>query len=237
MRERLLIARLLILGLTFWAAVHSPGALGEDDFPVSEDIVDESISDEPPPRRFEFSPQLSVLSISGLQLPMPGHRVAYTPTLTGLPIVSLLLNRPIADSGRFSFQLQASLGFGTAGGLFTVTPENPLLPVTKEDLSVRWVPMLLSFRTQYRIRRFPSLRPSFTVGIGNLVLLQSSANPALSRTLSVPYLVVSPQITFRDSSAFRWLGGFSFGFSLIRGLGGDSTLAASSLDLSVNFLL
>jgi hypothetical protein len=188
-----------------------------------------------PTRRFEFTPQVSVVAISALNIPTPGYQIDYIPTIEGLPTVQLIIGRPLAEMGRFTLSAHGSVGYGARSGAFTtLSGNNTRAP---QNITLRWIPLNASLRLAYRPSTFPYLRPSLGVGFGSLILMQSGDNPALSRTLGIPMLVLSPQLTFMDGGSRHWLGGFSFGLSLIRGLAGDSSLAATSLDLSLNILL
>jgi hypothetical protein len=202
------------------------------------DALNEDVTNEgPAPRRFEMTPQVSVVSISALSIPIPGYVVNYTPTIEGLPTFQITLGRPIAELGRFTLSAQVGAGYGARSGAFATHASGLGSAVTSENITLRWIPLSASLRVAYRPITFPYLRPSVMLGFGSLALIQTSDNPALNRSIGIPMVVVAPQITFMDGGSRHWLGGFSFGLTMLRGLGGDSALAATSLDLSLNILL
>jgi hypothetical protein len=225
------IAKLTILLAFFAAGVHAESPIKEPPPSVLEGAA-------PAPSRkrlFQFVPQISVVSINALQIPNPGYQVAYLPTLEGLPALHLGVARSIADWGPVNWTLQASLGYGQKSGVFQVTPSG--LGPRSERLMMRWFPALISAKFSYRIPTLASISPSLSVGFGNVTLIQSSETPELSRAAAIPVLLLSPQLSFLDLTANSWLGGFSFGATILRGVGGDSSLGAASLDLGITILL
>ncbi len=197
--------------------------------------LEESLPAPARKRLFHFVPQVSVVSINSLQIPNPGYQVAYLPTFEGLPALHLGIARSIADWGPVNWTLQASLGYGQKSGVFQVTPTGA--DTRSERLMMRWFPALISAKFSYRIPTLASFSPSLSVGFGNVTLIQSSEIAALSRASAIPVLLISPQLSFLDLTENTWLSGFSFGATIIRGIGGDSTLGAASLDLGVTILL
>ncbi|MBY0372297.1 hypothetical protein K2X33_16575 [bacterium] len=187
----------------------------------------------PRPVRFEVAPQISVLSIAELTFPSAG--VQTTRRYSGFPCIGLNFAKPLGGFGDFSFALQATAAFGSRGGAMTVVQAGE--PPSNQDSSVTWIPLTVSTRLQYRIPNITFFRPSLTVGLGALTVIQRAALATLSHTSVVPSLVISPQVTFMDSTTFHWLGGFSFGATFYRGLGGNTALNATSLDLGLNILL
>lgn len=201
----------------------------------AEEPVEIPLVEAPVLRKLEIAPQVSVVSISALSLPVPGYDVRYVPAIEGLPALQLVVTRSLVDWGRLTFAAQGMVGFGSRSGAFT-TLQAANSSLSPENITLHWIPSVVSTRISYRGTEFPSLRPSITLGVGALTLMQSAENAALNRTIGIPIWVLSAQLSFLDSASRHWLGGFSFGFSLMRGLGGDSRLAATSLDLSINLL-
>jgi len=223
---------LFFFGVVSFARAEESGALAQP--PAAE-----TLNEEVPygsSRRFEFTPQVSVVAISALTIPTPGYKIDYIPTIEGLPTVQFVFGRPLAEMGRFSLSAYGSIGYGARSGAFT-TQANGSATRSPENITLRWIPLSATLRFGYRPSTFPYLRPSVGLGFGSLALIQSGDNPALSRTIGIPMIVLSPQLTFMDGGSRHWLGGFSFGLSMMRGLAGDSALAATSLDLSLNILL
>ncbi len=217
---------MLLLCLIFGLAFASPGwAESETQAPSPT-----------APRAWEIAPQISVVSVSGLRLPTPGFSVNYIPTFVGLPTFNVTLLRNLWSDGVFSIAAQASLGFGSRSAKFETQSLSSLV-TQPEELTLRWIPLSISSRWTYRSPRFAYLRPGLVVGIGALALSQNSSRPGLSQLVGIPMLLVSPQITFMDSGSDHWLGGFTFGWTMMRGIGGSTGLAASSLDLSLNLHL
>ncbi len=222
-RKRALLA-LFLLG----AVTHAE--------PAAPEVIDDLAENIRANRRYEMTPQVSVIQISRLDLVNPGFRVHYDPAMEGLPAFILSIGRPLKDWGNFTFTLQGSVGFGRSSGLFSVL-DTETSTASNRQLSLAWIPMTVSLRTAYRIPAFSYLRPSLSFSFGNLTLIQSSEIASLSRTLGIPLISFSPAVTFLDSTNVHWLGGFTFGATFMYGLSSHSTVSATSIDLSLNILL
>jgi hypothetical protein len=210
-------------------------AFAEPFLPSSPELREENAPRLTTSRQFEAVPTISVISIGALALPNPGYQVAYMSSLEGLPAFQMSLVRTMARWGAVEFSAQVSLGFGQKTGAFPVTPDGEAS--RSENLTLRWIPALLSGKFSYQIKGLSSIRPSVSLGFGNLTIVQSSATPGLNRAMAIPVMVVSPQLSFLDLAASNWLGGFSFGATILKGLGGDTTVSAASLDLGITILL
>jgi hypothetical protein len=187
----------------------------------------------------EVVPQLSVITLSDLSLPIPGYRVNYLGSMSGLPQVMVSVGTSFAAWGDLGFSAHLAVGYGGRAADFSAfsmqsTPPTPLAP---QSLRLHWIPMTISGKVTYRPPHLPSIRPSLSLGAGNLLVIQSSSDSAFSRTLGIPILVVSPQLNFVDLSTFHWLGGFSFGATWVRSLSASSSVNGVSLDLGFNLLL
>ncbi len=189
------------------------------------------------PRRFEFSPRLSVVSITSLGLPSSGYQIDYKGKNEGLPAIQLVLTRPLGEWRGLTAALEASVGYGSRTGNYDVLFQETPTANTTEKVTLHWLPFSFASKVEYRHATFPYVRPSLSLGIGSLGLLQRSQNKALNESYGIPFVMFSPRLNFMDSTNVHWLGGFSFGATILQSVSPTQALRATSLDLSIQILM
>ncbi len=189
-------------------------------------------SDEPAhyrSSRLQFSTELSMLSPTIFE----GESTRIEKALGGIPVISMGVKIPLFQRGQFQFHGEATVGFGTNGGSFQVSAGDLSYA---ENAQLLWVPVTVSFATDYEIAGLPFIKPMLSIGVGGHFLSQKIAS-GRNRDILAPFFSVRPHLMFlQNSDPNGWFGGFSFGISRLWSAG-PSRVSASSIDMAFLFNL
>jgi|GEM_PF-6415285 len=192
-------------------------------------------------RKIEFMPQFSIFNANSLRLRTDAYEVNYGAVLEGVPLFNAAIAIPYAQIGNFSFLVNTQLGLGTVRDVYPVSwnaTDTTVQSRVSDRIRLVWIPMSVSQEVRYSLPGIPFFQPSLTVGAGGHLLLQRNAGVLPSEDFWIPHFFFRPALTFFDAaSTAHWFGGFSFGVSWYRSLGGKNELQGTSFDLSLKFLL
>jgi hypothetical protein len=189
------------------------------------------------PRRsgIEIIPQVSLLSPSKLELHGPLFTVPYNEGFEGLPSIQLGIALPLVTWGNLDIAAVARAGYASREGYVRLRNNDGF--ERRVPMRLRWLPISGALRFRYRIPGVDFFLPSISVGSG-VNLLQQSGFSGADGDFTVPFLSVTPAVTFLDGRGIAdWFGGFTFGTSFLVGIGSPQTMRSWSFDLSLNLLL
>jgi len=181
-------------------------------------------------------PEVSVVMPSDLRLSSSGFEVAYGKQFLSLTQMGFLALTPLFHLDDIQILSCVRVGYSRKSGKFDL--EKPTGEILEDDVKLSWVPMSLGAKLIYTLPLFPFIKPSLTLGGGTHWFYQSASVSGVNQSFWVPYLFVTPAISFLEGSApTDWFGGFTFGLTLQRSLSDIQRVNSVSFDMGINILL
>jgi hypothetical protein len=185
---------------------------------------------------FTLIPKLSLLSPNIIQLSNNNFNVPSNNNVQGFPLINVLVSKHWFTFAGLDVEMQGGLGYGFRQQ--TVSLQTGGGPVVN-DMGLHVLPISASFKGIYNIPHFSGVRPGLEIGGGMYWLIQNASASLANDAFWLPFLRISPSLTFFESSYEKgdWWGGFCFGISYQSSIAGRGTFQAWSFDLSTNILL
>lgn len=185
--------------------------------------------------RWELLPAITITTPTVLKLESDRYTTTYSDQFAGFPVMQISAARFMDRWGDFDWLLQATAGYGTRAGNYETEVDHAVR--ARDEMRLHFLPVSLSTRFNYNMPGF-RLRPNLAIGVGANWLSQESKLPGFSSSSWVPFVIVTPGLTFLDTSAAGdWFGGFSFGASFFHGFASLQQLQGTNFELSLRILL